>query len=45
MKTYFKRQVIITIHLDRMSPNREICIVLFQQLEFIKHPSITYDDN
>jgi len=41
MKTYFKRYVIITIHLDRMPPNRnrEICIALFQQ---VKHDYI-YD--
>ena len=32
--TYFKRHVIITIRLDQMPPNRnrEICIMLFQQV-------------
>ena len=43
---YFKRHVIITIHLDQMPPNRnhEIFITLFQQVthDKIHHTSI-YD--
>ena len=46
MKTYFKRYVIVTIHLDRMPPksnrNREMCIALLQQVthDKIHHTSI-----